>query len=132
MFPTSDFKAFDNFQVVSNYKTGGGFWHQGYAMGTFEVEAMSAYENYHRGDLSYKCSPELIEIYEWCQDIFGEEWERWHLRPLATTGLYKNSTEGLFSRQTSDGSLIKIRKIPVEMYVVYKQDLALFKLRWAT
>ena len=133
MFQPSDFKVHDTMQVISNHKTGGGFWFSGVVTCEIEAEADDIARNYTRGDLSYRCSEQISEIADWMVSQFGEEWDRWHIKMIAPPQAGTPAdTRNLYTRRNSvTGEIIRVRKIHTEIFVVHKADFALFKLTWA-
>lgn len=126
------FESFDTFQVISNHQTGGGFWFKNRASGEIGVERELIAPNVYRGDLSHNCSQLALEIYLWCEETFGPEWNRWHLKMIApATWQNPKDLSGIYTRFIG-GRKVRIYKVYTEIFVVDKADFALFKLRWFT
>ncbi|MNR95635.1 hypothetical protein D3C72_267680 [compost metagenome] len=114
-----EFQHWDSPHVISHHKTGGGFWFQGLAKSYVEVPTGDVAAHSVLGNLKASCCPETQEIYEWCNETFGEEWKRWHLK------LIVNLAKDRWSRQNAAA-----HKISVEAFFVDLADFAIFKLRW--
>lgn len=109
----------DRTQVISNHKTGGGFWFNGMAASIepLRIPLGDVISSSVLGNCKAAAHPMTREMYEWCLETFGEEWDNWHLKLIVN----------------EPGTRLipmPFRDVNVEVFFVEPKDLAIFKLRW--
>lgn len=128
----SDFSHsfFDTWQVISNHKTGNGFWFRGLSVGKCIVNFtdFSAANNRNTGNIHWTASPVTTEIGNWFTETMGEEWDRWHIKIFSPMSY--NPSNWSHRIIIKPGHEEHAEEIRTEIYVREPVDYSLFKLRW--